>query len=61
MFYALSVNESYFKDKVSVFIALGPVTSLKHCGTWLGRLIVLAGYYIRYDKILAMFGIYESF
>lgn len=61
MFYALAVNETYFKDKVSVFIALGPVTSLKYVRTLVARLIVLSGYYISYDNILAKLGIYESF
>ena len=28
MFYALSENEPFFKDKVSIFIALAPVTKI---------------------------------
>lgn len=61
MFYALTVNETYFKEKVSVFIALGPVTSLKNVETLVARLIVLSGYYISYDDILVNLGFYESF
>lgn len=30
LFYALSTNQDFFKDKVSVFIALGPVLELSH-------------------------------
>lgn len=29
MFYALATNQDYFKDRLSVFVALGPVTALK--------------------------------
>lgn len=28
MFYALSENESFFKDKISIFVALAPVTKI---------------------------------
>ncbi len=31
MFYALSHNEQFFADRVSVFVALGPVMQLTHC------------------------------
>jgi len=30
MFSALSENESYFKDKVPLFVALGPVSQIAH-------------------------------
>lgn len=30
MFYALTVNEEYFAERVSVFAAIGPVTQMKH-------------------------------
>ena len=30
MFYALSEDESAFKDKLSIFVALGPVTKIPH-------------------------------
>lgn len=30
MFYGLAHNEAYFKDKVSVFVALAPVTQIAH-------------------------------
>jgi len=30
MFYALSHNEKYFEDKISLFVALGPVMRLTH-------------------------------
>ncbi len=30
MYYALAENEDFFADKVSVFIALGPVMRLSH-------------------------------
>eukprot|EP00347_Sterkiella_histriomuscorum_P011029 403374021 len=29
MFYALATNQEYFKDRISVFAALGPITALK--------------------------------
>lgn len=31
MYYALATNEDFFADKISVFIALGPVMKLTHC------------------------------
>jgi predicted alpha/beta hydrolase len=31
LFYALATNEDYFVDKLSVFVALGPVMRLTHC------------------------------
>jgi len=31
MFYGLSHNEAFFADRVSVFVALGPVMQLTHC------------------------------
>ena len=37
LFYALSHNEEFFKDKISVFIALGPVTELSNCNSNLIR------------------------
>jgi len=30
MFYALAENPEYFKSKISLFVALGPVTKLSH-------------------------------
>jgi len=30
MFYGLAENEAYFKDKVSIFVALAPVTQISH-------------------------------
>lgn len=30
MFYGLAKNEAYFKDKISIFIALAPVTKISH-------------------------------
>ena len=31
MFYGLSHNEAFYADRVSVFVALGPVMQLTHC------------------------------
>jgi hypothetical protein len=31
MFYGLATNENFFADKVSVFVALGPVMELTNC------------------------------
>ena len=33
MFTALSTNQEYFKDKVPLFVALGPVTKISHTTT----------------------------
>lgn len=33
MFYALAHNEAYFKEKVSIFVALAPVTKISHSKT----------------------------
>jgi len=30
MYYALATNQEYMKTKVSVFVALGPVTKISH-------------------------------
>jgi hypothetical protein len=59
MFYALSTNESYFADKVSVFIALGPVMRLTYCKS------DLIQFFAGNDALLIdtcdLFGIYEFF
>jgi hypothetical protein len=39
MYYALATNEDFFADKISVFIALGPVMKLSHCKSTLLSLI----------------------
>lgn len=33
MFYALAHNEAYFSEKISVFVALAPVTKISHSKT----------------------------
>ena len=33
MFYALAHNEAYFADRVSIFLAFGPVTQLSHASS----------------------------
>mmetsp|Transcript_4994 Transcript_4994/g.3621 ORF Transcript_4994/g.3621 Transcript_4994/m.3621 type:complete len:240 (+) Transcript_4994:558-1277(+) len=59
MFYALTEKEAYFAEKVSIFIALGPVTTLAHCRSTLLNIIA------NNDELLIdfceAFGIYEFF
>lgn len=59
MYYALATNEQFFADKVSVFIALGPVMKLTHCKSSLLQLIAT------HDTLLIgtckTLGIYEFF
>ena len=59
MFYGLAHNEAYFADKVSLFVALGPVLELNHASSEL--LIFIAN---NDELILAtceLFGIYDMF
>lgn len=59
MYYALARNEAFFADKVSVFVALGPVMKLTHCKSSLLTLIA------NNDGLLigtcSTLGIYEFF
>mmetsp|Transcript_19193 Transcript_19193/g.18335 ORF Transcript_19193/g.18335 Transcript_19193/m.18335 type:complete len:144 (+) Transcript_19193:86-517(+) len=59
MFVALSENENYYKDRVSIFIALGPVLRLTNCRS---ELLTLIG---NNDELILdfceTFGIYEFF
>jgi pimeloyl-ACP methyl ester carboxylesterase len=41
LFYALSKNQDYFADKMSIFVALGPVTELTHIGSPLLSFVAL--------------------
>jgi len=59
MYYGLAKNEGFFADKVSVFIALGPVMKLTHCKSALIQLVSAN------DALLLdtckLLGIYEFF
>jgi pimeloyl-ACP methyl ester carboxylesterase len=35
MFYAIANNEAFWKERLSIFVALAPVTKLDNCGTQL--------------------------
>ena len=59
MFYALAENEAYFVDKVSIFVALGPVTKLTHCKS--GLINVVADFSDVIEPICQDLGIYEFF
>jgi pimeloyl-ACP methyl ester carboxylesterase len=59
MYYALAHNEDFFADKVSVFIALGPVMKLTHCKSDLLQL-VSSNDVLLLDTCKAL-GIYEFF
>jgi hypothetical protein len=39
MFYGLAKNEDFFADRISIFIALGPVMKLTHCKSSLIQLV----------------------
>ena len=39
MYYGLAKNEAFFADKISVFIALGPVMKLTHAKSTLLQLV----------------------
>jgi len=59
MYYALATNEEFFADKISVFIALGPVMKLTHCKSNLLQFVA------KNDALLVdtckVLGIYEFF
>ena len=59
MFYALVENEEYYKDKVSIFIALGPVVRLSYCRSEL--LTIVANNDALLKDFCEAFGIYEFF
>lgn len=59
LFYALAHNQDYFKDKISVFMALGPVTQLTHTHS------DLLWYMAQFSDVIIMaaqtLGIYDIF
>lgn len=59
MFYALATNEDFFANKVSVFVALGPVLTLTHCKSTL--LWLVANNYNLFADTCQILGIYEFF
>jgi hypothetical protein len=59
MFYALATNQSYFEDKISVFIALGPVLELSHCQS--GLLDFVAAHDTLLVDAARLLGIYDFF
>ena len=59
MFYALATNEAYLREKVSIFIALGPVMKLTHCKSSLIK-FVAHNEWLLVDTC-DLLGIYEFF
>ncbi len=57
MFSGLSENEAYFKDKVPLFVALGPVTKISH--TQAELLKYTGDFYDEIARTLKLFGINE--
>jgi lysosomal acid lipase/cholesteryl ester hydrolase len=59
LFYGLAHNEDYFADKISVFLAFGPVLQLTHCKS------DLLYFFAQHDTLIIdtceLFGIYEFF
>jgi len=59
MFYALATNEIYLKNRVNLFVALGPVTKLTHCKSALIQLF--ATFKVLLVDTCDLLGIYEFF
>ena len=59
MYWALSHNEAYFADKISIFIALGPVMRLSHSKSSLINIFAETRFLI--VDTCAVLGIYEFF
>ena len=59
LFYALSVNQNLWKEKINLFIALAPVTRLNNSPNEL--LNNLSKYLHNIRKVFKSFGIYEVF
>lgn len=59
LFYALAHNENYFKDKISIFVALGPVMQLTNVKS--GILWFLAQYDFLVINACQTLGIYDIF
>ena len=57
MFYGLAMEENLFKDKVSIFIALAPVTKITNEEAEIFS--YLAEYYEEIDNTLKLLEIYE--
>ena len=59
MFNALAEDEATYKDKLSLFVALGPVTKISHTGS--GLLKFAADFYDELDGATSLFGIHNLF
>ena len=57
MYYGLAENEAYFKDRVSVFVALGSVTLLEHATA--AYLTYTASHYEATDNYLGLWNVHE--
>ena len=57
MFAALSENQSYFADKVPIFVALGPVTKVSHTEAELAKFSV--NFYDELADTCSLLGIHE--
>jgi hypothetical protein len=59
MYYALATNENYLKNKVNLFVALGPVLKLTHTKSTLIKLV--ASTEVLLVDTCDLLGIYEFF
>lgn len=57
MYYGLSVNESYFANRVSVFVAMGSVTLVAN--TTASYLTMTADKYDEFDNYCALWNVHE--
>ena len=57
MFVGLSENPEYFKDKVSLFVALGPVSKISHTKAQIFQFAV--HFYNEIARTLSVLGIHE--
>ncbi|CDW82246.1 ab-hydrolase associated lipase region family protein [Stylonychia lemnae] len=61
LFYALSRNESYFEDRISLFIALGPVMRVTHEKSSIMHFLSSNFTRKAVEDVCDLFGIYELF
>jgi hypothetical protein len=59
MFYGIANNEAFWKERLSIFVALAPVTRLNNCGTPL--LTWLAPIWKTVQSSLSLVGVYGFF
>ena len=59
MMYALSTNQEYFADKLSIAIMLAPVITMNYCESTV--LDIILANHDRLVSVTSMIGIYELF